>query len=453
MLLPLLSEWDPAEGGEGSIDPLGLYNIADVLATKLIPGVRERQQHPRFLTAIAASLAVCNRNQFPEGSIANDGISEPWMVFEWHVVEGLVRSITERERLRGLPGREKVATAIFKERLRLSSKRYLKSPKVFGFHGVYRQLAKTLHIDENGMLGNNGFELLDVWRREQNLQGFYETAQGEGASWFRRLTDAVNEGLKNGMVSRTGSWEGWQFIANHFCHDAIGDEEARVLNKLLLADREGYRNRVIEFLASAKGQDIASKLYARLGNEKIWSERPFHQALITRTEGDMKSLLDAIMAYEAFSRLLQDTFDDCLFALTPENGNSIVKRSIPALVERPQIRHAAETVTDVYNEAVDKLAVLNDVHVNKLIDNFRLVSERNTPERWVQGLIDHHHRIQQNKPPDGKLAWIVHCDDDSYIISLDTYGRKVGGRWDDSYVHTYRMASLQSFLRDLRLAS
>jgi len=448
MLLPLLSEWDPTEGGEGSIDPLGLYAIADALATKLIPGVRERQQHPRFLTVMAAAMAVCN--QFKGDPVAKDGISEPWMVFEWYVVEGLVRSVNEKERLRGLPGREKVANTI-KADLPLSAKRYLKSPKVFGFHGVYRQLARTLHIDDNGILGNKGYELLDVWRKEQKLQGFYETAQGEGALWFRRLADAVNDGLKNGMVSRTGAWEGWQFMANHFCHDAFGAEEAKFVSKLLLDDQEGYRNKIIEFLSSAKGQDVADTIYKRLEKDKVWSERPFHQALITRAEGNMKSLLDAIMAYESFSRLLQDAFDDCLFVLTPQNGNRITKTTLSVLAEGPNVINAARMVSDAYDKAVDKLAALNDVNVTKFIDNFKFVSERNTPGRWVHGLIDHHRRIQQNKPPDGKLAWIVRCDDDSYIISLDTYWRTMGGRWDDSYVHTYRMASLQSFLRDLRL--
>jgi len=51
MLLPLLSEADPAATSEGSLDPLGLYAIADSLAGRLVPGLRERMTHPRFLTA------------------------------------------------------------------------------------------------------------------------------------------------------------------------------------------------------------------------------------------------------------------------------------------------------------------------------------------------------------------------------------------------------------------
>jgi hypothetical protein len=81
MLLPLLTEVDPTTSTEGSIDPLGLFAIADSLGVRLAPGVRERQAHPRFLTAIAVSCAVCS--EFDEAVVAKDGVSPPWQVFEW----------------------------------------------------------------------------------------------------------------------------------------------------------------------------------------------------------------------------------------------------------------------------------------------------------------------------------------------------------------------------------
>ena len=58
-LTPLLTDDDPVESSEGGIDPLGTESLADTLAVKLAPGVRERQQHPRFLTATAVSLSLC----------------------------------------------------------------------------------------------------------------------------------------------------------------------------------------------------------------------------------------------------------------------------------------------------------------------------------------------------------------------------------------------------------
>lgn len=83
ILRPLLTEADPATSSEGSIDPLGTYAIADSLALQLAPGVRERQSHPRFLTASVVSMAVCG--EFDEEVVASDGISEPWQVFEWYL--------------------------------------------------------------------------------------------------------------------------------------------------------------------------------------------------------------------------------------------------------------------------------------------------------------------------------------------------------------------------------
>jgi hypothetical protein len=47
MLMPILSEPDRHESVEGSIDPLGIYPIADILTSRRVPGVRERQRLKR----------------------------------------------------------------------------------------------------------------------------------------------------------------------------------------------------------------------------------------------------------------------------------------------------------------------------------------------------------------------------------------------------------------------
>jgi hypothetical protein len=111
MLLPSLIVLDEAiSASEGSLDPLGLYSVADALGVLLAPGVRERQRHPRFLTAVCASAVVCS--DFGPDIVAADDISEPWQIFEWYIVEGLVRRIRPGDRLRGLPGRDKVTSTV-----------------------------------------------------------------------------------------------------------------------------------------------------------------------------------------------------------------------------------------------------------------------------------------------------------------------------------------------------
>jgi hypothetical protein len=53
-VIPFLTEADPDNFGEGSLDPLGLASIADRLAEHIAPNVTARMIRIRFLTAIAA---------------------------------------------------------------------------------------------------------------------------------------------------------------------------------------------------------------------------------------------------------------------------------------------------------------------------------------------------------------------------------------------------------------
>jgi len=47
MTFPFLTSYDPPGTSEGTLDPLGLYQIADQLAVQLVPAVRERMQRRR----------------------------------------------------------------------------------------------------------------------------------------------------------------------------------------------------------------------------------------------------------------------------------------------------------------------------------------------------------------------------------------------------------------------
>src|SRR5438552_8501958 len=107
-LLPRLSEEDKAEKSEGGLDPLGLVQISESLGVRLIPGVRERMSHPRYLTAMAVGMEVCR--DFPEDKLAADGITPPWLVFEWMMVEGLFRTVQGSDNF-SLPGSQKAAFA------------------------------------------------------------------------------------------------------------------------------------------------------------------------------------------------------------------------------------------------------------------------------------------------------------------------------------------------------
>lgn len=100
IILPKLSEYDPIRSAEGAIDPLGLYVIADRLAIRLIPGIRERMSHPRFLTAMAVGTVILK--DYDEDAVCADGQSLPYLIYEWHAVEGIVRTRGDDPKLSGL---------------------------------------------------------------------------------------------------------------------------------------------------------------------------------------------------------------------------------------------------------------------------------------------------------------------------------------------------------------
>lgn len=439
MLVPLLTEKDPAVTAEGSIDPLSLFPIADSLAVQLVPGVRERQMHPRFLTAIAVSLELCSR--FGEEQLASDGISEPWQVFEWYVVEGLVRTTESADFLRGLPGHDKTASAV-RDRVPLSAARYLVKPGTYGFHGVYRLLAETLGIQYSSIarLGETGAELIDSWSHEQKLPGFVGTGGEPGADWRERLAEAIADGLERGHVARKPGWNGWQFFAKHLGIYDMKKREAEVIRSALCRPDDGYRGTIFNYLVSLEGQGVWTA-----GAEDP-SEREFHAALIRGCDECLRDHLQVIQRYEMLSRLLDDAFEDCLKVMT-EAGT---KTNLAELAEKTSIARAAEQVPDLALELRERLGPYGEDF--RFEETFGDFVERLTPQSWTRMLLEHHHDVQRKKPPAGKMPWFEETDDGKYIIR-PAYRRDAGGRGDDRYVNAYRTNSLWSFAADLKLVS
>jgi hypothetical protein len=439
MHVPLLSESDPKQSQEGTIDPLGTYAIADALAVLLSPGVRERQSRPRFLTAMAVSFAVCR--EFDEDRIAADKVSEPWQVFEWYFVESMVRVLGTSGKLNRVPGTDKVTTSI-REGLPISASRYLKTPRVFGFHGVYRTLARELDVEAFQRLGDTGYELLSAWATDQGLDGFHNNTQGTGRRMRQILCDAVEDGLSKGHTCRSAGWEGWKFLAEHLAPHTIGKQEGKALVRALMRDGDGFRRPVMDFLISAEGQSLITK-------QKVSDslpEKAFHNGLRRSSEGPLRNLLDTIVVYERFSRLLQDAFDDCLF----EMSNTKLRLSVSSLGEVTSVKAACDRAPDLFEQLLEMLAPY-DLSV-RFQETFSDLSERQDAVSWARSLMEHHRRIQRIKPPNGKSPWFERFDDGTYLIR-PAYVRDSLGLHEDEYVHYYRTGPLSSFARDLGLVN
>ena len=430
MLVPLLSEEDRGTSLEGAIDPLGLYAVANALAVKLVPGIRERQSRPRFVTAIAVSASVC-LGRTP-GEVAADHVSEPWQVFEWYVVEGLVRGSSEDADLTALPGVDKARQAM-RDRVPLSASRYLKTPTVFGFHGVYRQMARALDIELSETLGDTGLELLDAWSREQGLNGFHGSGDGLGREWCQKLASALADGVEQGAVARKAGWSGWSFFADHLAPGEIGEQEARVILDALKRETEPLRRQVFQALVSKDG--VARWIQTQ-------SERQFHLLLRDRADQDLLELLDAILIYEQWSRLLQDAFDDCLYRMSRQR----TKTTVRSLSDMPLVKKAWEQIPNLYAPVMEHVERFGQA--GRLQTTFASLGDPVPLKEWVARLLEHHRQIQRRKPPNGKNPWFERFDDGSVIIRPG-YVREEGGRGDDWYVHGYRTPSLWSFANDL----
>ena len=430
---PLLSEEDKAEKSEGGLDPLGLAQISESLAVQLIPGVRERMSHPRYLTAMAVGIEVCR--DFPEDKLAADGLTPPWLVFEWLMVEGLVRTSDGQNTFK-LPGSQKATEAI-RRQAPLSAARYLKTPTVFGFYGVYRGLARDLCIENAGRIAETGYDLLTSWSRDQRLPGFVGTGGGKGEYVREQLYWAVRESLEVGEVKRGKNWQYWQFFRERLAPDHVGDTEGLVLRNALVGDSIGFRGTVLRFVASRNGRNIL---------EKTQSERAFHIGLRDRENNPhLRSLLDTILSYEKFCRFAQNAFTHVLIEL----GRRDRRTSPKDLAQLSCVRIAAKEIPKMFGAVIEKLEPYHETE--HFAQTFASLSEPTNSATWVERLLQHHIDVQRRKPPLGKSPWFERFDDGSVVIRpLYRKPYQVDER-DDSYVHGYRTWSLASFAHDLNL--
>lgn len=430
MTLPYLTAYHTLENSQGTLDPLGLYTIADRLALRLVPGFRERMSHPRYLTAIAVGAIICSA--FEEDELAVDEISPPWQVYEWYVTSAFVKRFDKIEpsQLIGMPAREKITRA-FRDGLPMTASGYLKTPSVFGFHGVYRTLARSINLLDRNQIGEFGTLLVDMWEKEQGLEGFRVGKKGTSGYEFRsKLEEAVRSGLKAGAVAKSWSWDFFTKIADSLAPKSPGKEEAAIIFEQLLKGETASRAELIKFLMTSEGQSLIEN----------GSEKAIHTALL-QISPSCKELLLAIQAYEKACRLLYNGFYEILQYLTSRKG----RVSIYTLAELSNVKEACNQLPIAFLE-IDKCFEPFATELILFTENFQSLRETYEPVEWVRLLLEHHFRIQKNKPPSGKAPWVLEYTKDEYLLLTN---QSIDVALSDEYVHQYRTNSLQSFLIDL----
>lgn len=423
--LPFLTSYDPSATSEGTLDPLGLYQIADQLAVQLVPGVRERMQRIRFLTAMAVGALVT------EGLEDNPEVRDasPYLVWEWLVVEALMRTKGDDPGVWGVPG-TLVARRALNVHNYLDARSYLKTPRIFGFHGVYKRLAIHLRlVDVHLNPAPNTENLVDAWARSNGFQNLDE-AKSLLASW----TTEVRRCLREKPPRTRPNWtnRNWQELADAFAPYNCKSQERRYLRNLLLDERE-RRLGVLPTLwqlVSESRDDL--------------TEEALHE-LLARREPANAPLLNAIRSYEAFARSLQDAFDLLRAEATTLDARGF---EITSIANDADFKLCANNLHERFATAHQDLGEVRSIVIDKFDSRFGMFAEPLDPGAFALALCTHHEEIQRAKSAAGKRTWFDRIDQRRIYIR-HAYREKKREIQPDRYVHDYRSRPIHNFYNDL----
>ncbi len=425
--LPHLSAYDPPLAGEGTLFPLGMFTMADGLANEIAPWVTARMWRIRFVTAIAVAARALDGLR---DGVAADGVTPPYLVFEWILAEALAaqRNLPARATLR-VPGIEKARAARVRGR-HLDALSYLKTPKVFGFHGVYKRLAIGMGVvDEELGLLERGDRLLRAWEREQGLEGY---ADGRPRTEGRRVLDAivreVSAGLgPEGLTTASNSLL-WSRLAQTLRPDGAGPLE---------------RAQLMDWLADG-GEPLQQEFV--LGVRRTGLSLPEPAVLRTiadHASQDLSLRLDAALEYERFARLLHTGLDVLRRASTAAGTKPVHPGDLAA---EPLLLAIASSVPPAYArtaEALDRVG--RGATFEAEYGPFR---EAGDPVALTEEILRRHREVQQAKPPAGKRPWFE--DLGGTFVVRGPYRLDEQPALVEDFVHPYRVGAVQSFLGDLQ---
>jgi hypothetical protein len=432
--LPFLSLPDPAVIGEGILDPLGLSVIGDRLADWILPGLTARMSRSRFLTAMAVSAVVCDGL---EEEIAADGVTPAHILFEWLLVESFARQANDWEVLR-TPGIDK-ARAVRDAEIHMSARNYLKTPEVFGFHGVYKRLARHLGIvDDELRLGDSGQALLKIWEEEQRIEGFLDSSELPLSSTNIRglLRSAVEDGLEAGYADRSPTWQGWFLLTQHLAPGKVGRREAGLIRELLLDPRGDTRGEIFQLIEQSGNLQVADS----------GSEAALVSHLLPQAGEELARRFNAIIAYEKFCALIEDSFD-ILRYLSSQAGARALKQS--EFAATPEVKRIAGEL----NENLEMARKALDGAPRQAIEQFselaRSFERVDGAEDLYDALLSRHSDVQRAKPPEGKREWFERSADDSLFVRAPyRLDEPVAAR--DWWARPYRLYTVASFCHDLK---
>lgn len=425
LTLPHLSEFDPPTAGEGSLDPVGLGSVSERLAEMLVPGFRARMSRFRLLTAIAIASAVCE-DTAPE--LASDERTTPQVAFEWMLLEAFARHTSADAPLRGVPGLQK-ARVVRGRGERLSANSYLKGPKIFGFHGVYKPLAIELGIiDAQLQPGPLQEALVQAWEHDNGLDGFlYRDPDTKGGRLRRDLALALRRSLEKGRSDLAPTGESASLLRETLHPDTPGAREQSVLRNALLQSYP-LRSELAGLLTPTLAEPLTEQQVLKL----------------TQTEASdgLRQILDAIDAYETFARILTVVFR----TLCHVSGTLGTAALTPDTVsDHPNLVRAASELPAAHQAATQHLATIG-VGIPEMEGRFAVFASPLPTRELAEAILELHNSVQASKPPLGKRPWFESYDDGLAI--RPGYTESVLPLYDGPFIHPIRIGPLRNYLLD-----
>ena len=395
----------------------------------MVPAVRERMQRIRFLTAIAVgSLVTEGQEENPRFRDAS-----PYLVWEWLIVEALIREKGDNPGIWGVPGTQ-VGYRALSQHGYLDARSYLKTPRIFGFNGVYKRLAVHLGlVDLHLSPGPNTERLVDRWARGLGFAGLRDAQP-----MIERWKASVRRSLAEEPPRTRPGWgrQGWTEIATAFIPSGAAGEEKRFLRESLLKATD--RN--------LGALPLIWELQAEF-DDKGFSEERLHNKL-QESEPEYARLLEAIRTYERFARSLQDAFDLLRAEASRSSGHGF---EITRIAHEPDFLRTIEGLTGLFertNRTLSDVDLIGESTQDLFGNRFRAFSEPLDAGASALALCEHHESIQARKSDAGKRPWFDRLGQNRIHIR---YGYREERRAIEPgrYLHDYRGQPIRRFYKDL----
>jgi hypothetical protein len=353
------------------------------------------------------------------------------MIWEWLVVEAIIRALESDPEVWGVPGTLVTQRALAQHGY-LDSLSYLKTPRIFGFHGVYKRLATHVRlVDVHLQPLAEGENLVDAWARDCGLGGLDR---------FTTLRDKWRAAVERSFVqapprTRPGWSESeWSELANAVAPHLVKSREKRCLRELLHASEDRALGALPQIW----------RLQEDLDNDD-YSEPVLHDRL-EREAPAFGTLLNAIRAYEAFCRSLQDAFDVLRGEAEKKDALGF---EVATIAHDDEFAESVRGLEQRYEAARRQLGEIDLQYQNLFDERFAPFAEPMSAADCALALCEHHERVQKAKSADGKRPWFDRLGRDRiYIRHQYREGRRpvMPGK----YVHDYRGNPIRRFYLDLK---